>query len=73
MDRLRAIVHDRERHGGSTEVYKVKAHLDEEGADPLTEGRIAAADLIGNVLADGAAELAAESVEACPNEVLRVS
>ena len=52
---MEAVICDREHHGGNTEVYKVKAHLDEEGVGPLVQGRITATDLIGNCLADRAA------------------
>ena len=38
----------------------------------MVKGRITVKDLIGNCLADRAAELAAETAEANPNEVLRV-
>ena len=58
---MEAVIRDRDHHGSSTEVYKVKAHLDEGGVSPLVKGRITVKDLIGNCLADRAAELAAET------------
>ena len=48
---------------GTTTLYKVKAHCDDKGTAALISGIVTPYDLVGNALADGAAERGAAQLE----------
>ena len=48
---------------GATHLYKIKSHLEDQGESAITEGLISSAHMLGNSLADAAAEQANEMVQ----------